>query len=68
MARLSIPTKSHTIRFPADLYDKVHLLADQNARTFNGEVIYLLQIGFALDRKYYEGQVKEIEKTNVAPV
>ncbi len=65
MVKLSLPTRSHTIRFPGDLYEKIHLLADQNGRTFNGEVVYLLQLGYTLDRKYYEGLVKEIDKTDV---
>lgn len=59
-----MPTRSHTIRFPGDLYDKIHILADNNGRTFNGQVVYLLQIGYAVDRKYYDGLTKEIEKTD----
>jgi hypothetical protein len=34
--KMSMPSRSHTIRFPAELYDKIHMLADQNGRTFNG--------------------------------
>lgn len=61
MVKLSIPTKSHTIRFPGDLYDKIHMLADGNSRTFNGQVVYLLQLGYAVDRKYYDGLTKQID-------
>lgn len=63
MAKMSMPTRSHTIRFPQDLYDRIHILADQNSRTFNGEVIYLLQIGFAVDHKYTEGIQTNIANT-----
>ena len=61
--KLSIPTRSHTIRFPGDLYDKIHILADkkENGRTFNGQVIYLLQIGYTVDKKYREGLDKQVE-------
>ena len=45
--RLKIPTSAHTIRFPGDLYEKVHIIADKDGRTFNGAVVYLLQIGYA---------------------
>ena len=62
MAKLSMPTRSHTIRFPQDLYAKIHILADQNSRTFNGEVTYLLQIGYAVDQKYTEGVQKKVEE------
>ena len=61
--KMSIPTRSHTIRFPGDLYEKVHILADNNKRTFNGMVVYLLQIGYTVDRKYYEGLKKAIEES-----
>lgn len=61
--KMSLPTKSHTIRFPGELYDKIHLLADNNGRTFNGQVVYLLQIGYTVDRKYFEGLTKQIETT-----
>ena len=64
MAKMSIPTRSHTIRFPGDLYDKIHILADQNGRTFNGQIVYLLQIGYTVDRKYAEGIQKQVEETN----
>jgi hypothetical protein len=63
--RLSIPSRSHTIRFPGDLYDKIHILADNNGRTFNGQVIYLLQLGYTVDKKYQEGIQKQVEETNV---
>lgn len=58
--KLSIPTRSHTIRFPGDLYDKIHLLADENGRTFNGQVTYLLQLGYTVDKKYREGLNKHV--------
>jgi predicted DNA-binding protein len=61
---MSIPSRSHTIRFPGDLYEKIHILADQNGRTFNGQVIYLLQIGYTVDKKYQEGIQKQIEETH----
>jgi hypothetical protein len=64
MVKMSIPSRSHTIRFPGDLYDKTHILADQNGRTFNGQVIYLLQIGYTVDRKYAEGVAKQIEESD----
>jgi hypothetical protein len=59
--KLSIPTRSHTIRFPGDIYDKIHIQADSNGRTFNGQVIYLLQIGYTVDKKYREGLDKQVE-------
>jgi hypothetical protein len=62
--KMSIPSRSHTIRFPGDLYDKIHILADQNGRTFNGQVIYLLQIGYTVDHKYQEGIQKQIEESD----
>lgn len=65
--KLSIPTRSHTIRFPGDLYERIHIIADKNARTFNGEVVYLLQLGYSVDRKYQEGLEKEAEKADVTP-
>lgn len=64
MVKLSMPTRSHTIRFPGDLYDKIHMLADQNGRTFNGQVVYLLQIGYTVDRKYAEGIQKQIKESD----
>lgn len=64
--RLGIPSRSHTIRFPGDLYEKVHILADQNGRTFNGQVVYLLQIGYTVDRKYAEGLQKQIAENDDA--
>ncbi len=57
----SIPTRSHTIRFPGDIYDKIHILALENGRTFNGEVVYLLQIGYTVDKKYREGLTRQVE-------
>lgn len=66
MVKLSMPTRSHTVRFPGDLYDKIHALASSNARTFNGEVMYLLQLGYTVDRKYNEGLAKQVE-TSDAP-
>ena len=65
--KLSIPTVSHTIRFPGDLYDKIHLDAEKYGRTFNGQVVYLLQIGFAVAKKYEEGLSKEVEDASIAP-
>jgi len=67
MPKLGMPTRTHTIRFPGDLYEKIHLLADANSRTFNGMVVYLLEIGYAVDRKYQEGLKKEIEETEIVP-
>lgn len=67
MVKMSLPTRSHTIRFPGDLYDKIHLLADENGRTFNGQVVYLLQIGYTVDRKYAEGIQKQIDDSNTVP-
>ena len=64
MAKLSMPTRSHTIRFPGDLYEKIHILADQNGRTFNGQVNYLLQIGYTVDRKYAEGIANQIKESD----
>lgn len=68
MVKMSLPTRSHTIRFPQDLYDKIHTLADNNSRTFNGEIVYLLQIGYAVDRKYTEGLVKQVEESDGSEV
>ena len=62
--RMSAPSTPHTIRFPQDLYDKVHILSSQSGRTFNGAVIYLLQIGFAVAQKYEEHIQKQIEDEN----
>ena len=67
MPKLGIPSRSHTIRFPGDLYAKIHLLADKNSRTFNGEVVYLLSIGYAVDRKYVDGLSKEVDETHDIP-
>jgi hypothetical protein len=67
--RLKIPTSAHTIRFPGDLYEKIHILAGQSGRTFNGAVVYLLQIGFAVAKRYDESVSKIIqEETNVQEV
>ena len=62
--RMSIASRSHTIRFPGDLYEQIHLLADKNGRTFNGQVVYLLQIGYTVDKKYQEGIQKQVEETH----
>lgn len=63
MVKMSLPTRSHTIRFPADLYEKIHISADQGSRTFNGQIVYLLQIGYTVDKKFHEGLNKQIEET-----
>jgi hypothetical protein len=60
--RMSIPSRSHTIRFPGDLYEQIHLLADSGGRTFNGQVVYLLQIGYTVNKKYQEGLDKKVEE------
>lgn len=66
MTNIRIPTRSHTIRFPTDLYEKIHILAEQNGRTFNGEIVYLLQVGYTVDRKYFDGvQQTKIEKEEI---
>lgn len=64
MAKMSMPTRSHTIRFPNDLYDRIHIQADTNGRTFNGQVVYLLQLGFAVDQKYAENVQKTVEEAS----
>jgi hypothetical protein len=50
--KLSIPTRSHTIRFPGDIYDRIHIQADNEGRTFNGQVVWLLQLGYATYARY----------------
>jgi predicted DNA-binding protein len=64
--RLSVPSKAHTIRFPQDLYDKMQILAQESGRTFNGTVVYLSQIGYAVAIKYQESISKQIEDENVS--
>jgi hypothetical protein len=63
--RLTAQSTPHTIRFPADLYTKLHILANESGRTFNGAVIYLLQIGYTVMKKYEENIQKQIEVNNV---
>ena len=36
---------SHSIRFPELLYKQIKELADRHHRSFNSEVIYLLEVG-----------------------
>jgi hypothetical protein len=64
MVKMSIPSRSHTIRFPGDLYEKIHLLADAEARTFNGMVVYLLEIGYTVNKKYQEGLQKQVDENS----
>jgi hypothetical protein len=63
--KMSMSTRSHTIRFPGDLYEQIHLLADREHRKFNGMVVYLLQIGYTVNKKYQEGLEKQVEETDV---
>jgi hypothetical protein len=63
MVKMSIPSRSHTIRFPGDLYEKIHLLADSESRTFNGMVVYLLEIGYTVNKKYQEGLQKQVDES-----
>lgn len=63
--RMRMPSKAHTIRFPQDLYDKMQLFAQESGRTFNGAVVYLAQIGYAVAIKYQESINKQIEDENV---
>ena len=64
MVKMSIPSRSHTIRFPGDLYEKIHLLADSESRTFNGMVVYLLEIGYTVNKKYQEGLQKQVDENS----
>lgn len=58
--KISLPTRGHTIRFPEDLYAQIHIEAKNNSRTFNGQVVYLLQLGYAVSKKYEEGLQKQV--------
>jgi hypothetical protein len=51
MTNLRIPSHPHTIRFPDDLYWKVKLMSEKDSRNFNGEVIYLIELGYAMTVK-----------------
>lgn len=63
--KLSIPTRSHTIRFPGDLYDKIHLMSDDEGRTFNGQVVWLLQVGYATYKKYCDDFKRKADSTSI---
>lgn len=66
MAKLSIPTTPHTLRFPNDLYDMLHITAEKDSRTFNGMSIYLMRLGLEVYKKYLENRDKNIENSSVA--
>lgn len=34
---------SHTIRFPTALYERLHAIAEQQNRSFNGQVVFMLR-------------------------
>ena len=60
--RLKVPTTPHTIRFPGYLYEKLQILKDKTGRTFNGLVIWLLEIGYAVAIKHEEQLQKVLEQ------
>lgn len=60
--RLKVPTTPHTIRFPGSLYQKLQVMKDQTGRTFNGLVIWLLEIGYAVALRHEEKLKVELEK------
>ncbi len=39
------PSKSHTIRFPMVIYEAIKEMAVTERRTFNAQVIHLLELG-----------------------
>jgi hypothetical protein len=57
--KISIPTRSHTVRFPQDLYELIHILADNNGRTFNGQVVYMLTVAYRVLKKHEEQKETE---------
>lgn len=61
MVRIHPISRSHTLRYPDDLYSKLHIMADKDGRTFNGMCIHLLEIGYVVYSKYLEGVNKQIE-------
>lgn len=36
-------TTTHTIRFPVELYERLHAEAVRQSRSFNGQVVYMLR-------------------------
>lgn len=62
--RLKVPTTPHTIRFPGSLYEKLQIMKDQTGRTFNGLVVWLLEIGITVALRHEEKLKAELEKEN----
>lgn len=52
-------TQPHTIRFPQDVYEEAQRMAEAQRRTFNAQVIFLIEQGMRVTENLQECKEKD---------